>query len=83
MPPVPAAGVPARVAGAVRSEGDAGGQRAPALGQAAVGKPVVVTVKRARLPTVNVVVSALVIAGAWSTVSVKVWVASGRRRWGR
>ena len=29
------------------------------------------------MPTVNVVVSALVMAGAWSTVSVKVWVASG------
>ena len=46
-----------------------------------VGKPVVVTVKRARAcPIVNdVVLLALVIAGAWAaaTVSVKLWVALG------
>ena len=37
----------------------------------------VVTVNVPAVPVVNVVVSALVIAGAWSTVSVKLWVASG------
>ena len=39
---------------------------------AAVGKPVVVTVNVPRVPVVNVVLSALVIAGVWSTVSVKI-----------
>ena len=37
----------------------------------------VVTVNVPDVPVVNVVASALVIAGAWSTVSVKLWVASG------
>ena len=38
----------------------------------------VVTVNVPNVPVVNVVLSALVIAGAWSaTVSVKLWVASG------
>ena len=59
-------------------EGDAAGQRVAGLSlSVGVGKPVVVTVKVPALPTVNVVLSALVIAGAWSTVSVKVCVASG------
>jgi cell division protein FtsL len=40
-----------------------------------VGVPVVVAVKLPAVPTVNVVLLALVIAGAWSTVSVKHWVA--------
>ena len=48
-----------------------------------VGNPVVVTVKMPIVPVVNVVLSALVIAGAWSTVSVKLWVASGQHRWWR
>ena len=49
---------------------------------AGVGQPVVVTVNVPAVPTVNVVEAALVIAGAWSTVSVKLW-SSGRavRRW--
>jgi hypothetical protein len=38
---------------------------------------VVVTVNVPAVPTVNVVLSALVMAGAWLTVSVKFWVASG------
>ena len=50
---------------------------APVSLSAGVGKPVVVTVKLPGVPTVNVVLSALVIAGAWSTVRVKFWVASG------
>ncbi len=37
----------------------------------------VVTVNVPAMPTANVVLLALVIAGAWSTVRVKVWVASG------
>ena len=41
-----------------------------------VGKPVVVTVKLPAAPTVKVVLLALVMAGAWLTVRVKVWVAS-------
>jgi hypothetical protein len=41
-----------------------------------VGVPVVVTVKLPFFPTVNVVLLALVIAGAWFTVRVKLWVAA-------
>ena len=42
-----------------------------------VGLPVVVTVKVPAVPAVKVAVLALVIAGAWLTVRVKDWVASG------
>ena len=38
-----------------------------------VGKPVVVTEKVPAVPTVKVVLSALVIAGAWLIVRVKLW----------
>jgi hypothetical protein len=41
------------------------------------GSPVAVTVNVPALPTLNVVAFALVIAGAWSTVSVNVCVAFG------
>jgi hypothetical protein len=41
-----------------------------------VGLPVVVTVKLPAVPTVNVVPFALVIAGAWFTFSVKLWLAA-------
>jgi hypothetical protein len=41
-----------------------------------VGKPVLVTVKEPALPTLIVALAALVIAGAWFTVSVKLWVAA-------
>ena len=61
---------------AVVHEGHARGQRPVSL-SAGVGNPVVVTVNVPGVPVVNVVLSALVIAGAWSTVSVKLWVASG------
>ena len=67
---------------AVVHEGDARGQR-PVSVSAAVGNPVVVTVNVPACPSVNVVALALVMAGAWLTVSVKLWVASGRRRWRR
>ena len=42
-----------------------------------IGMPVVVTVNVPNVPTVNVVLAVLVIAGGWSTVKVNVWVASG------
>jgi hypothetical protein len=47
----------------------------------AAGKPLAVIVKLPAVPTVNVALLALVIAGAWSMVSVKLCVAAGPRRW--
>jgi hypothetical protein len=47
----------------------------PASTKEGAGKPVVITVNDAELPTVNVVLLGLVIAGASSTVKVKFWVA--------
>ncbi len=47
----------------------------PVLVSAGAGVPVVVTVKLPALPTTNVAVLALVIAGAWLTVSVNAWLA--------
>ena len=41
-----------------------------------LGNPVAVTVKLPALPTTNVALLALVIAGAWSTESVKLWLAA-------
>jgi len=77
VPPVPAAGVPPSVAVPfplfvkVTPLG-----RAPDSLSAGVGNPVVVTVKLPAVPTANVVLFALVIAGAWFTVNVKLWVAA-------
>ena len=48
----------------------------PASVREGVGKPVAVTANVPAAPTVNVALVPLVIAGAWSTVSVKVCVAS-------
>ena len=48
--------------------------RAPALVSAAVGDPVVVTLKVPALPAVKVVVVAEVMAGSWPSTSEKVWV---------
>ena len=45
------------------------------LDRVGVGEPVAVTVKVPALPTVKVVELTLVMAGAWFTVRVKVWVA--------
>jgi hypothetical protein len=42
------------------------------------GKPVAVTVKEQAVLSVHVVLLALVMAGAWSTARVKLWVAFGR-----
>ena len=79
MPPVPAAGVPASVAvpSALSVRVTPAGKEPVSL-MAAVGKPVVVMANEPAWPTVKVVVLALVIAGAWLTVRVKLWVASGR-----
>ena len=50
---------------------------APVKLKAGAGLPVAVTVKLPGVPTVNVVALALVIAGGWLTVRVKLCVASG------
>src|SRR5438874_2127417 len=76
-PPLPAAGVPDRVAvpsplswNVTPAGGVTDSERVGA------GNPVAVTVKLPADPTVKVAVPALVIAGAWSTVSVNVCVAA-------
>ena len=51
--------------------------RAPDSLNAGAGVPVAVTANAPALPTANVVLLALVIAGAWFTVSVKFCVAVG------
>jgi hypothetical protein len=72
VPLVPAAGVPLSVpvplalAANVTPLGSA-----PDSVREGAGVPVVVTVNVAATPTANVVLFALVIAGAWSTVNVK------------
>ena len=77
MPPVPAAGVPLSTPVPCRVEGDAARQRRRLVLSVGVGKPVAVTVKRARGADGECGrCSALVIAGAWLTVSVKFCVAS-------
>ena len=53
------------------------GGKAPVSVMVAAGKPVVVTVNEPAWPTPKLVLSALVIAGAWLTVRVKLWVALG------
>ena len=53
------------------------GSATPPIVRAAAGNPLVVTVKDPSVPTVNVVLAALVIAGAWLTFSVKACVPSG------
>ena len=50
---------------------------APVSVRVGAGKPVAVTVKDPAAPTLNVVLFALVIAGAWFTVRVKLCVALG------
>ena len=77
---MPAAGVPlqGRRAVAVGGEGDAAGQGA-ALAERGRRRQarVVVTVKLPALPTVKVVLAALVMAGGSITVKVKTWVTAG------
>jgi hypothetical protein len=48
---------------------------APASLKAGAGDPVAVAWNVPAAPTVNVVLAALVMAGAWPIVSVKFWVA--------
>ena len=73
VPPVAAAGVPlsAPVAAVnVTPEG-----KEPDSESVGAGEPVVVTVNEPAAPTVKVALEALVIAGAWFTVRVKLCVA--------
>jgi hypothetical protein len=49
--------------------------RVPVWLNVGTGAPVDVIAKLPAVPTVNVVLVALVIAGAWFTVKVKVWLA--------
>ena len=74
MPPVPAAGVPLSTPLDALKVTPAG--NAPDSLRVGAGDPLAVTVKLPALPTVNVVLLALVIAGAWLTVSVKLCVAA-------
>ncbi len=74
-PAVPAAGVPLSVPvpSPLSTNVTPAGSAAPVRVIAATGKPVVVTVNVPGVPTVKLVVFALVIAGVWFTVSVKAW----------
>src|SRR5262245_1445567 len=74
VPPVPAPGVPLKTPVAGVKVTPLG--RAPLSLKVGVGEPVAVTVKVPALPTVNVVLFALVIAGVWFTVRVKLCVAA-------
>jgi hypothetical protein len=73
VPPLPAAGVPLSVP-VVASVTPLGS--APVSLMVGAGNPVAVTVNVPAVPTVKVVLVALVIAAGWFTVSVKVWTAS-------
>src|ERR1043165_5905866 len=81
LPPVPAFGVPASVAvpllllSNVTPPGSA--PVSLMIIDAPVGKPVVVTLNVPAVPTVNVTLFALVMAGGWVTTSVKLCVAFG------
>jgi hypothetical protein len=75
MPTVPDAGVPLSfpVPSPLSTKVTPLGS-APASIKDGLGKPVVITVNDPETPTVNVVALGLVMAGAWSTVSVKLCV---------
>ena len=73
MPAVPGAGVPLRTPVTGLNVTPVGS--VPVSLRLGAGKPVAVTVNVPRVLTVNVVLLALVMAGAWSTVSVKLWLA--------
>ena len=77
MPPVPATGVPLSIPVAglkVTSDGNA-----PDSVSVATGKPMSATEKLPPVPTEKVVLPALVMAGALSTVSTKLCVAAVRQ----
>src|SRR5258708_36805064 len=71
LPPVTAAGVPLSTPAEVNVTPL--GRVPVSLKVTVVGKPEAVTVKVPALPTLNVVLLALVMAGAWFTVRVKFW----------
>ena len=75
VPPVPAAGVPLSTPAALRLTPL--GSVPASVKVIAVGKPEAVTVNDPADPTANVVLFALVIAGAWFTVRVKFCVPFG------
>src|SRR3954453_11088109 len=79
VPPVPAFGVPARVAVPLplSVKVTLAGRPPVSLRATLTGKPVVVTLNVPAAPTVKVVLAPLVIAGAWFTTSVKFCVAFG------
>src|SRR4051794_39818256 len=79
VPPVPAFGVPARVAVPLPLSVSVtpAGSAPVSLRATLTGKPVVVTENVPAAPTVKVVLAPLVIAGAWFTTSVKFCVAFG------
>jgi len=74
VPPLPAAGVPESTPAVVKVTPEG---RAPVSENVGDGTPEAVTVKVPAVPAVKVVLLALVMAGAWSTVRVKLWVALG------
>ena len=75
VPPVPAAGVPLSTPAALNVTPL--GSVPLSLKFIVVGKPEAITVNEPAVPTVNVALAPLVIAGAWSTVNVNVCVAFG------
>src|ERR1019366_1666671 len=72
MPVVPAAGVPERTPAVLKVTPEG---KDPDSENVGAGVPVAVTVNVPAVPTVKVVLLALVMAGAWFTVSVKLCVA--------
>jgi hypothetical protein len=74
VPPEPAAGVPLNTPVDALKVTPAG--KVPDSLRVSAGNPLAVTVKLLALPTVNAALLALVIAGAWSIVSVKLCVAA-------
>jgi len=75
VPPVPAAAVPLNTPVDALNATPVG--NAPDSLRVAAGNPLAVTVMLPAVPTVNVALLALVIAGAWSIVSMKLWLAGG------
>ena len=66
--------MPSRLSAKVSPDGSA----SPPIARDGAGTPVVVTVKKVPdTPTTKLVVFALVIAGAWLIVTVKLWTTSG------
>src|SRR5207245_1028663 len=76
VPAVPAAGVPLRTPVPALNVTPPG--NVPVSLKVGAGKPVAVTVNEPAVPTVNVVLLALVMAGAWLIVRVKLGVAGTR-----